>query len=228
MTDNMRFWSQLEHTDPAQTSPITGKPGLTGKTAIKPMASIKRMTDVFGPIGIGWGTDKPEFRTECVKDEVIVFCTVGAWFQDSDGIHSQLIYGIGGEVVARRGKDGAIRLDDEAYKKAYTDALTNALKHLGVAADVHMGLFEDSKYVKAMREEFAEKKQETSDLDRFANQVSVTELLDRARDHADRGKVAFMDLWKRLNEQEREVLRPHMDDLKTRCENADNQALVGE
>ena len=36
--------------------------------------------------------------------------------------------------------------DDEAFKKAYTDALTNALKLLGVGADVHMGLWDGNKY----------------------------------------------------------------------------------
>ena len=51
--------------------------------------------------------------------------------------------------------------DDEAFKKAYTDALSNAMKFIGVAADVHMGLFDDNKYVQEVRSEFeAEKRAE--------------------------------------------------------------------
>ena len=48
-----------------------------------------------------------------------------------------------------------LRTDDEAFKKAFTDAIGNAMKHLGMSADVHMGLFDDSKYVESVREELA-------------------------------------------------------------------------
>ena len=41
-------------------------------------------------------------------------------------------------------------------KAAYTDAilLSNAMKMIGVGADVHMGLFDDNKYVQAVADEF--------------------------------------------------------------------------
>src|SRR5690606_23505473 len=45
--------------------------------------------------------------------------------------------------------------DDEAFKKAFTDATLNGFKALGVAADIHMGLFDDDKYVSAMEREFS-------------------------------------------------------------------------
>ena len=38
-------------------------------------------------------------------------------------------------------------MDEEAAKKAVTDAVTKCLSYLGLAGDVHMGLFDDSKYV---------------------------------------------------------------------------------
>jgi hypothetical protein len=52
--------------------------------------------------------------------------------------------------------------DDEAFKKSFTDAITNALKLIGVGADVHMGLFEDSKYVAEVAKEFSEEKDSSS------------------------------------------------------------------
>jgi hypothetical protein len=53
-----------------------------------------------------------------------------------------------------------LHASDEAFKAAYTDAIGNAMKFIGVAADVYMGLFDDNKYIAEMKEEFskAEKK----------------------------------------------------------------------
>ena len=48
-------------------------------------------------------------------------------------------------------------LDDEAPKKAMTDALTKAFSHLGVSADVFLGMFDNSKYVEDMKEKFSQK-----------------------------------------------------------------------
>ena len=63
--------------------------------------------------------------------------------------------GVGGDKVVGKNKYG-LNSDDEAFKKAFTDAVTNALKLIGVGADVHMGLYDDNKYVNSMRDEFAE------------------------------------------------------------------------
>ena len=48
-------------------------------------------------------------------------------------------------------KTGA--LDDEAPKKAFTDALTKAFSHLGLSADVFLGLFDNSKYIEKVKQD---------------------------------------------------------------------------
>ena len=55
-----------------------------------------------------------------------------------------------------------LRASDEAFKMAYTDAVGNALKYLGVSADVHMGRFDDNKYVQGLEKEFAQGDRVTS------------------------------------------------------------------
>jgi hypothetical protein len=45
------------------------------------------------------------------------------------------------------------KFDDEAGKKVMTDALTKAFSHLGMSADVFMGLFESSKYVEQVKKD---------------------------------------------------------------------------
>jgi hypothetical protein len=149
---NLRIWDKLGRTDPAQTKQFQRSGGFKG-TAIKPMWSNLRMTEMFGPCGLGWGMDKPSFETHQAGEELLVFCTVGIWYNETGSNPSQMVYGVGGDKFYIKQKEG-MRSSDEAFKAAYTDALGNAMKLIGVAADVHMGMFDDSKYVNAMQEEF--------------------------------------------------------------------------
>lgn len=151
-----RLWDHLSKTDPKQTKKFTRGGGFSG-TAIKPIWTILRMTEVFGPCGTGWGMDKPEFITQSAVDELLVFCTVGVWYVE--GGSTGRVYGVGGDKYQVSQKNG-LRASDEAYKMAYTDAIGNALKFIGVAADVHMGLFDDNKYVAEMGKEFSGEKPE--------------------------------------------------------------------
>lgn len=150
MTDNLELWNKLGKTDPAHTKGFKRGGGFTG-TAIKPMWSYKRMTEEFGPCGKGWGVGEPSFQTvPGPEGEVLVFCTASIWY----GPEKSFVFGVGGDKAVGKNKYG-LNSDDEAFKKAFTDAITNALKMIGVGADVHMGLFDDSKYVNDMRDEFA-------------------------------------------------------------------------
>lgn len=150
MSENTALWDKLGKTDPGATKKFVRGGGFRG-TAIKPMWSIRRMTEEFGPCGKGWGFDEPLFRLQEHGDEVLVFCTIQLWWETRD----QTVTGVGGDKVFTA-KGG----DDEAFKKAFTDALANAMKFIGVGADVHMGRFDDSKYVKEMEAEFSEKSRE--------------------------------------------------------------------
>lgn len=154
MSENTKLWDILGRTDPAHTKAFTRGGGFRG-TAIKPMWSYRRMTEEFGPCGTGWGVNKPDFQVVQGADgEVLVYCTVSIWYGGSSAI-PEAVFGVGGDKIVNKFSSG-LKSDDEAFKKAFTDAVTNALKMIGVGADVHMGLFDDNKYVNTMREEFAE------------------------------------------------------------------------
>jgi hypothetical protein len=88
----------------------------------------------------------------------MVFCTASIWHGSKD----KTVFGVGGDKVVSKFSSG-LRSDDEAFKKAFTDAITNALKLIGVGGDVHMGRFDDSKYVSALTAEFNEPKHVTHD-----------------------------------------------------------------
>lgn len=150
MSQNMAIWDSLSKTDPKHTKGFSRAGGFKG-TAIKPIWIIQRLTDYFGPVGRGWGMGEPSFQVVPVLDEVMVYCTVRCWHtQEANGF-----YGVGGDKVTTKRQSGSFN-DDEAFKKAFTDAVGNAFKFVGVGADVHMGQFDDSKYVAMMEAEFSD------------------------------------------------------------------------
>ncbi len=143
------LWAKLSKTDPANTKGFKRAGGFSG-TAIKPMWVWQRLTEEFGPFGVGWGCDEPQFQVIPAGNEVLVYCTVRAWHGRPDAS----LWGVGGDKVVAVYTSGP-KTDDEAFKKAYTDALMNAFKFIGVGADVHMGRFDDTKYVEQMEKEFS-------------------------------------------------------------------------
>lgn len=146
---NTEIWDKLKRVPPEHLKGFKRAGGFKG-TAIKPMWTIHRMTEVFGPVGGKWGIEEPRFQIVPAGDEILVFCTVSVWVLRAtlikDGEHEGHFYGVGGDKVRAIFSNGPHN-DDEAFKKAYTDALTNALKMLGAGADVHMGLWDGNKYV---------------------------------------------------------------------------------
>lgn len=148
MENKTAIWDALCRTDPAHTKGFQRAGGFRG-TAIKPIYCIQRMTQIFGACGEGWGMDKPEFQLVPAGNEILVYCTVRLWYVSPH----MGVYGVGGDKVLVGGEKP--RSNDEAFKMAYTDALSNAMKQIGMAADVHMGLFEDNKYLAEVAKEFA-------------------------------------------------------------------------
>ena len=146
---NLAIWNALSKTDPKHTKQFSRAGGFKG-TALKPIWIVKMLTEQFGPVGKGWGMGEPQFQiVHSLDGEVLVYCTVKAWH----GTPENAFYGVGGDKAVAKRNNGMF-CDDEAYKKAFTDAVNNAFKFAGVGADIHMGLFEDSKYVEEVAAEF--------------------------------------------------------------------------
>ena len=148
---NLAIWDKLGKTDPKHTKPFNRAGGFKG-TAVKPVYTEHKMTEVFGPCGTGWGFTEPQFQTVPGSDgQVAVYCWLSLWYVEG-GKRSELVPGVGGDMVVVK-QSGGLRTDDEAFKKAFTDAIGNAMKHIGMSADVHMGRFDDSKYVDELKAE---------------------------------------------------------------------------
>lgn len=160
---NLSLWESVERTDPNYTKNFNRSGGFSG-TSTNPTYLIKKATQVFGVVGIGWGW-------EVIKDEVMV----GGLIQVGDNfcnelvhtIHLRLWYVINGEKASVEhfgattfvGKNKyGVFTDEEAKKKSLTDALTKCLSMLGFSADIHMGKWDDNKYVNDRRNEVAAEK----------------------------------------------------------------------
>lgn len=185
---NMDLWEKLSKTDPAHTKTFKRAGGFSG-TAVKPIYTVQRMTEEFGPCGSGWGINEPVFQVVPGDNkEVLVFCTVSIWTSTGGGT----VYGVGGDKIVTHIKANEQynrperwENDDEAFKKAFTDAVGNAMKYLGMSADVHMGLFDDSKYVTARKQEIVDNAKGPEDrtpqeiLDQFHDRVREIPIGDR-------------------------------------------------
>lgn len=155
--ENARFWRELMVTDPGATKPFDR--GNFKGTDISPVWRFKRLTETFGPAGLGWGVE--DYRIEYVErgdsPDIMVYVTARIWYVDPDTKQRGVTPpGAGGDFVRRSTQKGT-RFDDEALKKAMTDAICNATRYLGLSADIYMGLFDSSKYVNSMDRRFEEK-----------------------------------------------------------------------
>lgn len=151
--DNMRHWRSLYQTDPRQTRTVP-RPGV-GKqlTAIDPMWRTMRLTEHFGPLGIGWGFGEPRWQVVDVGEEVMIYGTVPCWYLDKETGARAEFFGVGGDTIAKK-RPGQIFADDEALKKCLTDAIMNGFMRVGLSADIWLGLHQDSKYLLSVREKF--------------------------------------------------------------------------
>lgn len=126
--------------DACRSAPESAKKAITagrlkGKTDINPMWRIKRLTEQFGPCGIGWYYKPVRKWLETHGDEIAAFVDIELYVKIG-GEWSMPIAGTGGSMFAARQKDG-VYVSDECYKMASTDAISVACKQLGIGADVY-------------------------------------------------------------------------------------------
>ena len=156
---------------------------LSGMTDVNPQWRYKAMHDVFGPVGEGWKYQIENIWTEPGLDgQVFMFARVMVWVK-SNGGWSDPIPGIGGSMLLEKDKNG-IHHNDESPKMAVTDALSVALKMLGVAADIYAGRWDGTKYKddeqkphKSVAKETADKMAEAGDVRLAKAQEAAAECL---------------------------------------------------
>lgn len=114
-------------------------------TDIKPIWRIEKLTEEFGPCGIGWKTVITNKEIiEGAKGEKIAIVDIELYIR-VEGQWSEPIIGTGGSSFVANEKSGPYT-SDECFKMAYTDALSVACRSLGFGADIYYGENSKTKY----------------------------------------------------------------------------------
>lgn len=179
--ENLLIWSRVQRTDPTYTKPLEGA-GFAG-TSINSEYMFMRATEIFGPVGTGWGYTVLEEKmvpgapmSEALYDGNKKF--IGTQLiRNADGslitelnhsIKIEFWYTVEGDVRGELQSYGAtpymyktkngIKADAEVIKKSLTDAIKKALSMLGFSADVYLGMHDDGEYLASNAIEFGIKK----------------------------------------------------------------------
>jgi len=142
--DNKALWKRAYTTDPKAVKAITGKQ-YSGNSP-KPYWIIERLTDEFGPCGIGWGFSILNERFERFSDTDTLHVAVVRFWYVMDGQRGELEQ-VGQTKASYTTSKGTFLLDEDAPKKSVTDALVKCASYLGFAGDIFSGRWDDSRYV---------------------------------------------------------------------------------
>ena len=196
MSDKLSIWEKVCRPPETALKKITGG-RLSGMTDISPQWRYKAMTEQFGPVGIGWSYEIKKLWKEAGTDgQIAAFAEIGLIVRSNTGEWSIPIPGIGGSMFIAKESSG-LRTSDEAYKMAVTDALSVAMKQLGVGADIYMGMWDGSKYKSNDQEKPVVK----------LDQKQKAAFVEQVRDALAKGdEHAVRQLWSEWDSDEKAIL----------------------
>lgn len=149
--NNTELWQRAFKTNPDAVKPITGKD--YGGNSPKPYYIVQRLTEEFGPCGIGWGFSVVHERFERFSDtETLHVALIDFWYEleGKRGGFQQMGQTRASYVTSSQ----KFKVDEDAPKKSVTDALVKCASYLGFAGDIFSGRWDDSKYVAELKREF--------------------------------------------------------------------------
>lgn len=155
--NNKALWQKVCVTDPKAVKPITGKQ-YSGNSP-KPYWIVKRLTEEFGPCGIGWGFNILNERMERLSESDVLHVAVVRLWYVLDGKRGELEQ-IGQTKAVYEKSKGGLMVDEDAPKKSVTDALIKCASYLGFAGDIFSGRWDDSKYVQEAGAEWEKRRRE--------------------------------------------------------------------
>ena len=150
-SNNLAIWNAVETTDPKYTKGFNRGGGFKG-TSTNATYLAKKATNQFGPIGIGWGWTVLEENFVNGQDkDVIHILKIKLWYKWND--QRGEIEHFGQTQFVGKNRNGYFA-DEEAPKKSLTDAISKCLSLLGFAADIHLGMYDDNRYVNDLKNDF--------------------------------------------------------------------------
>lgn len=215
---NLDLYNRVKEV-PDTAKKIIGAGKLAGFTDINPMWRIKKLTEEFGVCGFGWYTEITNKWIEKGKDgKEAAFVEINLYVKQGEE-WSKPIVGIGGSMFVNIFK-GSPDTSDEAFKMAYTDALSVACKALGMAADVYYEKdrtkynaydnqnekpkeskpkieYATEEQIAKLTKEYQGKREK---LDKFLNENGVTAIMRLPKDIAQK-KIDEIEAWRKKQEE---------------------------
>lgn len=210
--NNLSLWNKVSMTDPRHVKAITGKP-YKGHSP-KPQYIVRRLTEEFGPIGIGWGFKIVSQSFEQMGNETVHHAHVLLWYV-LDGKRGECEQ-MGATKAAYTTNAGKFTVDEDAAKKSVTDALVKCASYLGFAADIFMGQWDDSGYVQHAQEEIARREKAEASSDLYARAMLILEPAAKG------GMKDLMLAWKSISPEMQRVAEQAKARLKGVAERVDS------
>lgn len=219
---NKDLWQRVCVTDPKAVKAITGKQ-YSGNSP-KPYWIVERLTEEFGPCGIGWGFTIINERFERFSDtDSLHIAAVRLWYV-MDGKRGELEQ-IGQTKASYQSNGGKFIVDEDAPKKSVTDALVKCASYLGFAGDIFSGRWDDSKYVAEAREFYESKEQQAAEAKRLEERAEWLDAraleLESCESLSDLGavwKAAYKLMTANSDTDAIQTLEPIKDRMKARFE----------
>lgn len=182
MTDNLEQWNKFADVDPKFTKAITGKP--YKGTSPNPQYVIRCLTEMFGPVGqgFGWKVIAEDFRE--LGGETLHWCRIEFWHTD----RANVVESYGQTKAAYMTHGGKQMVDEDAPKKSLTDAIIKAASWVGIGANIFLGRWDDQKYVAQVEAEFKKADQPPFDAENTRDRI-------KAKVGAAPNSKALEDLW---------------------------------
>lgn len=145
---NLKTYMALANPEPRFVKKISGG-DLKGLSSITPQWRSKKMTETFGPYGIGWyiANVKQWIEDDPLTKESKAYVELDLYVKyPGDSEFSKPAHGIGGAPRVSQFSTGT-DFSDECFKCAYTDAFSCAGRFFGLGSAVYRNQF-DGKYDK--------------------------------------------------------------------------------
>lgn len=167
---NMAIWDQVKETDASAIK----QGDFQGRqlTSINGIYVIKKATEIWGPIGKGWGYEISEERFDNAKPvylngeiqghEIVHTIKLKLWYMDGGEKYHLENYGHT-PFVYWSFTYKSFNTDFDFAKKSLTDAVKKCLSFLGFSADVYGGQFDDEQYFEEVKQKSNVRKENERD-----------------------------------------------------------------
>ncbi|GLT13862.1 hypothetical protein [Vibrio algivorus] len=187
---HLALWMKGFKTDLSYASP-----DVNGRLSIKTQYRLMKATEIWGPVGIGWGykvlrewidTGAPIVMNGEITShfEQIHKMEIEFWYMHEGQKVSLTQYGDTRKLYLARG--GYFVHDDEVEKKSLSDALGKAMSMVGICADVYLGTYDGDLINKTEQVQFANRQVRSLEFD---GQVAES-ALQKAKTYTDKFETA--------------------------------------